>query len=148
MHTSSPTDSRALSLDRVRWRRSKVYGRMGADEKDIGYVSTLHNLAFSSQAAGDLRRAIPLYHDVVRLWKQTVGPKHIAYATSMLNLAVAHYELGEHKEALKRGQEALKLFESLDGDTAGALGVVGSLRVEEVRNTKGSVGNWPAAQAS
>ena len=89
VHTSSPTDSRALSLDRVRWRRSKVYGRMGADEKDIGYVSTLHNLAFSSQAAGDLRRAIPLYHDVVRLWKQTVGPKHIAYATSMLNLAVA-----------------------------------------------------------
>ena len=106
-----------------------MYGRMGADEKDVGYISTLHNLAFSSQAAGDLRRAIPLYQDVIRLWKQAVGPKHIAFATSMLNLAVAHHELGEHKEALKRGKEALKLFEALDADTAGALGVVGAAQV-------------------
>lgn len=108
---------------------AKVYGRMGATERDVGYVTTLHNLALSKQAAGDLRGALPLYIDVVRHWERAVGKRHAAHATSVLNLAVAHLELGEHAEALKRATAALEVLETLGADVAPALGVVGAAKL-------------------
>ena len=55
---------------------------------------------------GDYAKAEPLFQRALKIHEKALGPEHPDTATSLNNLALLHYEMGEPKEALRLAAQA------------------------------------------
>ena len=64
---------------------------------------------------GLIASAVPLFRDVVRLYRLAYGEHHARVATALNNLAVLLDKQGQKAEALKLGQRALLVARKVHG---------------------------------
>ncbi|MFF3138669.1 tetratricopeptide repeat protein [Streptomyces mirabilis] len=80
-------------------------------------VGRCRALAYAYQAAGDLRRAIPLLNAVLAQREQAPGDTHPSTLNSRNNLASAYESAGDLRQAIPLYEATLAQREQVLGDT-------------------------------
>src|SRR4029079_14339287 len=84
----------ALPLyEQVLAARRRAGGSDGAESADV--AEALTNLAAALGETGELDRARSLQEEALSLYRKTLGPRHVAVAGCLINLAMLRRDMGD-----------------------------------------------------
>ncbi|MEZ4451832.1 MAG: serine/threonine-protein kinase [Nannocystaceae bacterium] len=86
-----------------------------ADPLGLREAERRNHLASIDRATGDLAAAAAGFAEVVRIVEAAKGPEHPSVATSLNNLGIVRWSLGEYDEARRLQERALAIWEETLG---------------------------------